>query len=148
MKRCIVLMILLGGCAGSNMVDRGEGGLPQPFTLELRALSAESRAVYYVLESDGMLRYGAGSDARHRIASIEAGLLSDAEREKLWQIVERYRLLESEGRFFPESENVKYEVKLRAGPRKNSFDCADEDVAGLAELERALFALQRQKRFK
>ena len=143
----VLWAVCAAGCGTNRVVEGDADRAPEPFTLELLALGVESRSVYYVLDGEGMLRYGGGSDARNRLATIEVGKLDDGERLALWRVVVEGGLLDAEGTMFPQRKLVEYEFSVRAGTKNNSIRCADDEVQGMAEFERALFELQTKKRF-
>ncbi|MAE61814.1 MAG: hypothetical protein CMJ49_10725 [Planctomycetaceae bacterium] len=134
------------GCSGPGRVDVDGGSLPSRFEIELRALQADQRQVYYVLESDGMLSYGGGREAGMRAAE-PVGHLTDEQRLELWQIIVDYKLLEAEGSFMAASARAQYDVRLRAGSHRHHFNTVDDRVPGLAELDMAMFAMQAKMRF-
>ena len=147
-RQVVVVALLLAGCSRPHVVDGAPDRLPEPFILELRAISAGQRAVYYVLEADGTLRYGGGRFATTRQAVRDVGRLAAEERLRLWRTITAHHLLDARGQFLPSGGRDVYELKVRAGRRRNAFTAADDAVPGLAELERALFEMQAARRFE
>lgn len=135
------------GCHGGSVVEGSAQTLPEPFTLELRVLAGGSRSVYYVLDADGRLRFGGGSDARIRSATVDAGVLSQEQRMEVWRIVLENGLLESEGRLIVDHKGTRYEFNARAGSLRNSFQSEEGDLPGLHALDHYLFEVQSKLRY-
>jgi len=68
-----------------------------------------------VLDADGRLRFGGGSDARIRSATVDAGVLSQEQRMEVWRIVLENGLLESEGRLIVDHKGTRYEFNAHSG---------------------------------
>src|SRR5687768_11082015 len=142
-----VNILLAVGCVASNAVETSADQLPDPFTLEFRAFASGQRAVYYVLERDGRLRFGGGRHANTRQPLHDAGVLTPEQRLRVWRIIVEHKLLEARGQVFPKRQNVEYEFKVRAGSRSNELRAADDTVAGLDALDAALFEIQSKNRY-
>jgi hypothetical protein len=139
--------VITVGCSARPTFEGTAAQVPEPFTLELRVNSGGQRAVYYVLEPDASLHFGGGRFANIRQAVQDAGILSPEERGRLWQIVVAHRLLAATGQLLPKGQTI-YELKVRAGPYRNSLTAADDSVPGLDELDRALFEIQARRRYE
>ncbi len=147
MNRFALLLALLLGVAGCSSPkaqapavtpdDPTPVAHPQPLELSLYATSTQGRHVYYVVGPDGVLSFGGGRNAHVRAADPIARL-TNAQRNELWQVIDRYDLLEARGELFAKAQQVRYDVAIRAGGERHSFNTVDQNVAGLAELESLL----------
>lgn len=140
----LVLIVVLIGCGTDRQLTAD--AVPEPFEISLRMWTTDGRAAYYEVKPNGMLRFSGGKTAWGRTA-LDVGLLSDAQRLKLWQVVHRYQLLDAEGSWFAKGEQVTYEVNLRAGGTVKSFQAGDEAVPGVKTLNELLFGYQSQMRY-
>jgi len=146
MMAILTAVMMLAGCNTAQTV-RDDGPHPIPLQIEYRSLGKDRRYVYYRLERGGELYFGGGRDAGIREAS-PAGKLTEQQLTELWRVIENNDLMTAEGSGpFADHEKTRYEVKLRAGSKRHSFNAVDDEVPGLATLDQKLFDLQADLRY-
>ncbi|MBI1375369.1 MAG: hypothetical protein GC159_21850 [Phycisphaera sp.] len=142
----VTLALLVCGCATGEQVREADAGYPQPLKISLFVSTpGEQRYVYYIVERNGTLQYAGGRDANLRQAE-DVGRLKDDQLRYLWQIIDRYGLLDGKGDLFPKGDKV-YEVELTAGGRTARYNTAKDKLAGLDHLDKALFKMQGDIRY-
>lgn len=152
MIRFATMMVLCAGmCAcqstpAASKPAHTAAGVPAPFTVELRSMG-ESRKVMYRLDEGGELSYGGGRDAVLGEPPV-VGQLKPDQIAGLWKFIQDRKLMNASGAgLFTKAEKVKYNVKLRAGDQKNSFDAVDDKTPGVAELDQLLFKMAGDLRY-
>lgn len=155
----MALMVALAACANQSEATKNKpvaaalvqdptpAQFPQPFTIELLSTSRDGRHVYYELHDDGVLHFGGGRDA-HARAPDPIGRLTNAQRNQLWQTIQQQALMNAEGSFLARHEKVRYEAKLRAGDERNGFSAVDDQLPGIAALEKLLFEMHTDLRYR
>lgn len=150
--RCAAVAVAIGmaglivtGCAGAQQpVADGGDRHPTPLRIELTVAEQESgRRVGYRLEPDGGLHFAGGRRLLHG-EWRESGRLSLEQRAALWQVIDRHDLLDADNVLFASADEVRYDVKLRAGDRRAAFVSVDDRAEGLAELSEALGELHAE----
>lgn len=126
-----------------------EPGSPAPAKLKLtfRAARTDGRVTYFEILKDGQLAFGGGQEAVHSSAAPVAPLKPE-QRQAIWDIITRHRLLEAGGKFLAKAKNVTYDVTIDAGSTRHSLRAVDDEVPGLAELHQTLFDYQAAVRYK
>jgi hypothetical protein len=149
MKRAVLLgVLMLSGCALSQgtVVEGTDSTLPQPFELEVRAVST-SRRVLYRLDAKAELEFGGGRNATFR-ETDPVGRMSDEDRLTLWRIIRQYKLLDAGGPLLAVADKTTYEVQIVAGGVKHKIKTADDKTPGVPELEQALYKIAGDMRYK
>jgi len=135
----LILAATLHGCGTTKSVTKPDAGYPQPFEIELYVADDAKRFTYYVVKSNGSLAYGGGGNANVREAEV-LGRLTDEQMKYLWQVIDRYKLLDGSGELFALGK-TRYDLKLRVGGRRARYETS-KPTDGLEHLNKALFKMQ------
>ncbi|MCX5659319.1 MAG: hypothetical protein NTW19_06295 [Planctomycetota bacterium] len=133
------------GCASIP----SEPGSPAPprLSLSFRAARTDGKLTYFEIAKDGQLSFAGGRDAMHGSAQPVV-ILAPEQRQAVWDIITRNRLLDAKGTFLAKATTVTYDLTIDPGSGRHTLRSIDEETPGLAELQKTLFEYQAKVRYK
>ena len=141
MSRLILLLALTLslalGCA-STPAEPANGTAP-PFTIKLRAHTADHRFTYFEIDKVGNMRFGGGRDGALFESKPDIKLTAE-QRDTLWAILKDQKVAESENFPFADFKTAEYHADIwTGGALGRSFRSIDDKSPGVKALADLLF---------
>lgn len=134
------------GCTSTTATDSATP--PKHLSLQLHMSAKDHKYTYFELSQSGELSFGGGRSGMLRKAK-PVTTLSAKQVQAIWDVIRQNKLLDAEGEFFPDSEQVKWELMMRTDPYSlgHTVRTSDNKVPGIKELHDLLFKFQADVRY-